>query len=298
VGSWQRCNFHKLPLDSGLFHKLHHRYSYSRTRGLFGGLSIEGSVIVERQDANAIAYKSPVTVRILLGGVVDPPPWAASLIKTLEACTGMPGTQKWVEDSRVGDGRYLFSGAASPVMTEATSWQKKGKNKKLAFPPPSWGDPRDTGSYFSSAHETEGNYHDSPRTEEQTALPDSGSLFESRVDSQPSRHNRFTRSLSHTSSGQGLWDEPDSLRGSLSSRHSKSQSTTATNPFSRLTASGGAGDAAHGARSSLSSPYIEPKPELSRPLRPQEGVGRAIALYNFKAVEVSSECVLSVYTKL
>lgn len=273
------------------FTSLLYRYSYSRTRGLFGGLSIEGSVIVERQDANAIAYKSPVTARILLGGVTDPPPWAASLIKTLEACTGMPGTQKWVEDSRVGDGRYLFSGAASPVTTEPTSLWKKGKSK-LTFPPPSWGDPRDTGSYFSS---TDVNY--SPRTEsqhEQSAFPDSEPLFESRLDSQPSRHSRFTQSLSHTPSGS-LWDSPDSFQ---SSRHSKSQSATnpvplkSSNPFSPFMTSGrsyGVVDVAHDARNSLSSPYIEPKPELSRPLRSQEGVGRAIALYNFQAVEVSGE---------
>lgn len=31
-------------------------YSYSRTKGLFGGASIEGSVLVERSDANAKAY--------------------------------------------------------------------------------------------------------------------------------------------------------------------------------------------------------------------------------------------------
>ena len=251
---------------------------------------------MERQDANAIAYKSPVTARILLGGVTDPPPWAASLIKTLEACTGMPGTKKWVEDSRPGDGRYLFSGSASPVMTEPTSLWKKGKNK-LAFPPPSWGDPREGGSYFSSSDE---NY--SPGTEghrEQSAFHGSEPLFESGVDSQPTRHSRFTQSMSHTPSGS-LWDSPDSLQSPLSSRHSKSQSTTSpmqlksSNPFSPFTTSGrtyGVDDVAYDARNSLSSPYIEPKPELSRPFRPQEGVGRAIALYNFNAVEVSSEFV-------
>lgn len=32
-------------------------YSYSRTKGLFGGASLEGSLIVERSDANAKAYR-------------------------------------------------------------------------------------------------------------------------------------------------------------------------------------------------------------------------------------------------
>ena len=41
-------------------------YSYSKTRGLFGGVSIAGSVIVERQDANAQAYRTDVTAKQLL----------------------------------------------------------------------------------------------------------------------------------------------------------------------------------------------------------------------------------------
>ncbi|GJN88218.1 hypothetical protein Rhopal_001183-T1 [Rhodotorula paludigena] len=58
-------------------------YSYSRTKGLFGGASIEGSVIVERSDANAKAYGSDVTVTQLLSGHVDPPQWALPLISSI-----------------------------------------------------------------------------------------------------------------------------------------------------------------------------------------------------------------------
>ncbi|BGP37592.1 hypothetical protein JCM10449v2_001509 [Rhodotorula kratochvilovae] len=58
-------------------------YSYSRTKGLFGGASVEGSIIVERSDANAKAYGYNVTVTQLLSGAVDPPPWAMPLINTI-----------------------------------------------------------------------------------------------------------------------------------------------------------------------------------------------------------------------
>ena len=48
-----RVNFHAYCLR---------RYSYSKTRGLFGGVSLEGSVIVERQDARyAIAASAKST---------------------------------------------------------------------------------------------------------------------------------------------------------------------------------------------------------------------------------------------
>ena len=40
-------------------------YSYSRTKGLYGGASIEGSIVVERSDANSKAYGQKC---------VDPPP--------------------------------------------------------------------------------------------------------------------------------------------------------------------------------------------------------------------------------
>lgn len=33
---------------------------YSKTKGLFAGISLEGSVIVERKDANAKFYGGPV----------------------------------------------------------------------------------------------------------------------------------------------------------------------------------------------------------------------------------------------
>lgn len=40
-------------------------YSYSKTKGLFGGVSVEGSVIVERSDANGKAYGTKVTAKQL-----------------------------------------------------------------------------------------------------------------------------------------------------------------------------------------------------------------------------------------
>ena len=73
-------------------------YSYSRSKGLFGGVSIEGSVIMERQDANAKAYHTPgITVKSLLTGQVPGPPWASGLYETLsKISTGYAG---WVDDA-------------------------------------------------------------------------------------------------------------------------------------------------------------------------------------------------------
>lgn len=79
-------------------------YSYSKTKGLFGGVSVEGSVILERQDANRIAYGGNPTVKQILSGAIDPPEWAYGLISTVEQATASR-TSKWVshEDD---DGMY------------------------------------------------------------------------------------------------------------------------------------------------------------------------------------------------
>lgn len=73
-------------------------YSYSKTKGLFGGVSIEGSVIVERQDANRLAYGRDVTAKQLLSGRIDREPWADDLVEVVKRCTGLPNGRDWVDD--------------------------------------------------------------------------------------------------------------------------------------------------------------------------------------------------------
>ncbi|KIO31162.1 hypothetical protein M407DRAFT_68343, partial [Tulasnella calospora MUT 4182] len=63
-------------------------YSYSRTKGLFSGISLEGSIIAARADANAIAYQRDVTPKELLNGDITPPRWADFLIQTLTQTIG------------------------------------------------------------------------------------------------------------------------------------------------------------------------------------------------------------------
>ncbi len=79
-------------------------YSYSKTKGLFGGVSVEGSVIVERQDANRLAYGQDVSSKELLSGMVERPDWAGDLVDMLGRCTGMPGGRVWIDDRPGGNG--------------------------------------------------------------------------------------------------------------------------------------------------------------------------------------------------
>jgi lipid-binding SYLF domain-containing protein len=58
-------------------------YTYSRSQGLFAGVSLQGAVIVTRNDANTEYYGRPVTPEEILSGKVPPPPGAKRLIQAL-----------------------------------------------------------------------------------------------------------------------------------------------------------------------------------------------------------------------
>jgi SH3 domain-containing YSC84-like protein 1 len=59
-------------------------YTYSRSQGLFAGVSLEGTVVAARDDANAEYYgRKAVTPTQILTGQVKPPKGAQALMKAL-----------------------------------------------------------------------------------------------------------------------------------------------------------------------------------------------------------------------
>jgi lipid-binding SYLF domain-containing protein len=54
-------------------------YTYSRSKGLFAGISLEGAVIATQKDENAKYYGRPVNAADILNGRVSPPAGAARL---------------------------------------------------------------------------------------------------------------------------------------------------------------------------------------------------------------------------
>ena len=58
-------------------------YTYSRSRGLFAGASLEGTILVAQSDKNARYYGGLVTPEEILSGRVAPPPSARQLVATL-----------------------------------------------------------------------------------------------------------------------------------------------------------------------------------------------------------------------
>lgn len=263
-------------------------YSYSKTRGLFGGVSVEGSVIVQRQDANALAYKQDVTAKMLLSGAVPRPEWASSLVRTLEACTGIPGTRRWIDDRVDEPSSYPFdiSGGttapggkpASPQVTPTGGRQRSslfGKKKGLEFPPRHWV----TSNDYSSYSDTTGDLGPPPET------------FDSTLSSRPLDRHRASQSISldrrhiGSTSGNDL-SHYRSLSVPSTTHQPPNTVPNYDDPFSDVPPhyqnSLPVGKAADG----LEQPFvIDAKRELTQPLSPQEGVARAIALFNFHAVE-------------
>ncbi|XP_052270029.1 SH3 domain-containing YSC84-like protein 1 isoform X2 [Dreissena polymorpha] len=60
-------------------------YTYSKTRGLFAGISVEGSGLIERKDANRKFYGRDIRAFEILRGDVDPPEECQPLYEALES---------------------------------------------------------------------------------------------------------------------------------------------------------------------------------------------------------------------
>lgn len=63
-------------------------YTYSRSQGAFAGISLEGTVILTKEERNAEYYGRAVEARDILSGQVAPPAGARALIRELEISSG------------------------------------------------------------------------------------------------------------------------------------------------------------------------------------------------------------------
>lgn len=78
-------------------------FSYSKTKGLFAGVSLEGSMLVERKDANEKLYNHRVTARQLLSGTIRPPPATDPLMRVLNSRAFQGVARMYSNDSMYND---------------------------------------------------------------------------------------------------------------------------------------------------------------------------------------------------
>ncbi|CAO1621028.1 unnamed protein product [Sympodiomycopsis kandeliae] len=82
-------------------------FSYSKSQGLFGGVSLEGTALVDRSDANSKAYNRSITAKKILSGSVEVPAFAQGLIGTIErlSLTGRMAAASRADEIEPGAGR-------------------------------------------------------------------------------------------------------------------------------------------------------------------------------------------------
>ncbi|CAD6570440.1 MAG: hypothetical protein CYPHOPRED_003940 [Cyphobasidiales sp. Tagirdzhanova-0007] len=64
-------------------------FSYSKSKGLFAGVSLEGTALVERAETNTAFYGTKIPAQDLLAGKVPPPEVASQLYDIIEAAESL-----------------------------------------------------------------------------------------------------------------------------------------------------------------------------------------------------------------
>ncbi|THH29706.1 hypothetical protein EUX98_g4485 [Antrodiella citrinella] len=316
--------------------KLAAMYSYSKTRGLFGGISLEGSVIMERQDANAIAYRSDVTARMLLSGSVDIPEWAGTLTQTLEDCTGAPAGRRWVQELEAHhtgqparSGSYMFSGSSSPGLRNGSATLKKkerpgyfsrtSSNSGFDFrdrSPDSLspgvdddfdGRPALTSKHSSaSAKKASSTVPNFPTQFHSDYVPDSELRKHPKLVSSPTEDDDdYVDGSPFNSAPASAYSHTGRSSVTRDASHRRSVSAYTPKIYPAYTVSRDRSSSLRSDGPDVGDDYIEdldgrppvttgqkskqpvfvPNPELSKPLKPSDGVARAIALFDFNAVQ-------------
>jgi len=104
-------------------------FSYSRNKGFYAGMSLEGTVLVERKDANKEFYGQPIPAKDLLEGKVPAPEAASAMYEVIEAA-------EMVDESRLPEQSFVPSqtpgGKAEPVSAYNLSGTADGTSGESA----------------------------------------------------------------------------------------------------------------------------------------------------------------------
>lgn len=94
-------------------------FSYSKSKGAFVGVSLEGSVIVERKDANARFYQRKISAQEILSGSVPRPTEAHALYTALDSRCGAVASA--VQSPTTPSGGSALTSPTAALTTEATA---------------------------------------------------------------------------------------------------------------------------------------------------------------------------------
>ncbi|KAJ5125873.1 hypothetical protein N7448_005186 [Penicillium atrosanguineum] len=104
-------------------------FSYSKTKGLFAGVSLEGSMLVERKDANEKMYQSRVSASQLLTGSIRAPPSTDALTRVLNSRAFHGGQGRGQGDSMYND-MPVYDERHDDVVWEGRRGEAMGQNTR------------------------------------------------------------------------------------------------------------------------------------------------------------------------
>lgn len=111
-------------------------FSYSKSKGLYAGVSVEGSVIVERKDTNERFYGRKVSAKELLSGSVPPPLQASALYDALQR-RASPGSLQTPASSTVPSSQSNAANSlyyAHPTVSQEESLPKYTPSSSYVAP--------------------------------------------------------------------------------------------------------------------------------------------------------------------
>lgn len=211
-------------------------FSYSRSQGLFGGVSLEGTILVDRSDANGKAYQRAASAKQILAGNVDIPAFASGLIGTIErlSLTGAMAHAAKADEIEPGAGRDSWS------MDEEDEWGSSSRRKRRE-------DDATSESYFSKAEIDSRQRKAAQRsyTPEGTAKPKSQDPFAASededdpaysMDRDNATRNAGTYGFSPAAGGS-LTNSPSASRGGSDTRQRSGSKSKVSGYFDDLVSS-------------------------------------------------------------
>ncbi|CAI5769492.1 domain-containing YSC84 1 [Podarcis lilfordi] len=109
-------------------------YTYCKSRGLFAGVSLEGSCLIERKETNGKFYGREIRASAILYGDIPPPPLAQDLYDILESFTLQYETQEgrsWMavtrEPKKVNEQPSKQQSRRTPVQTTPEAVRTPGR---------------------------------------------------------------------------------------------------------------------------------------------------------------------------
>jgi hypothetical protein len=145
-------------------------YSYSKSKGAFIGVTLEGTIILTRKKTNEAFYGAGVTATDLLTGVIRPPPVADSLYRMLDIKFGELAARTPPSRKAAGENESVVSLEKDNISTplpKATVLDGGGSD---SFPPPHYASQATLGTLHYSSQDTIGK-SSTPSTETRKVPP-------------------------------------------------------------------------------------------------------------------------------